>query len=68
MRAVSSPSRIKVVVVEDDLAHQEELLIRLRDEGYDVHGADCGESLDEIAKEGRRRFRDQWARWINSIL
>ena len=52
MRAVSSPSRIKVVVVEDDLAHQEELLIRLRDEGYDVHGADCGESLDEIAKEG----------------
>jgi DNA-binding response OmpR family regulator len=49
---MSSPSNIKVVVVEDDLAHQEELLVRLRDEGYDVYGADCGESLDEIAKEG----------------
>ncbi|MEN9681419.1 MAG: hypothetical protein RLZZ627_1312 [Pseudomonadota bacterium] len=52
MRVVSWPSSIKVVVVEDDLAHQEEVLIRLRDEGYDVYGADCGESLDEIAKEG----------------
>jgi DNA-binding response OmpR family regulator len=52
MQTVRSNARIKVVVVEDDLAHQEELLIRLRDEGYDALGADCGESLDELAKEG----------------
>lgn len=46
-----SPSSIKVVVVEDDLSHQEELVIRLRDEGYDAVGADSGEGLDEIAKK-----------------
>lgn len=52
MQIMRSTSSIKVVVVEDDLAHQEELLIRLRGEGYDALGADCGEDLDQIAKEG----------------
>jgi DNA-binding response OmpR family regulator len=44
-------TKISVVVVEDDLAHQNELLKLLRAEGYKADGVDGGEALDEHVKK-----------------
>lgn len=45
-------TKISVGVVEDDLAHQHELLNLLRAEGYKAVGLESGAALDEHVKQG----------------
>jgi DNA-binding response OmpR family regulator len=49
---MTKPIKISVAVLEDDLAHQKELLTLLRAEGYIAVGVDSGEALDELARKG----------------
>lgn len=43
--------RMTVAVLEDDLAHQNELLTLLRAEGYHAVGVDSGDALDVLAQK-----------------
>jgi len=49
---MTKPIKISVAVLEDDLAHQKELLTLLRAEGYKAAGVDSGEALDQLARNG----------------
>jgi DNA-binding response OmpR family regulator len=49
---MTQPIKISVAVVEDDLAHQQELIILLGAEGYNAVGVSSGKALDELSKAG----------------